>query len=546
MGFSKRRLITILSISLVWVGSLTAQAPGTILPEGEYKRIHQQALREILAGRLDEAVDTLQALLEIFPADAESHFMLTIAYARRGQLDQAAASMERALAAELPPGRFIAGPRDLLQPLARHPAYRQLLARQAGTVIHGPMIGDVTDAGARFWVRLADESRVRVVVEPASGSGKTVRSPPRRAAAPTDYTTVMTVSGLIPDTPYRYRIQTRYLFWWKDGPTGLFRTSPPPGTPGEFTLAFGAGAGYVPPHERMWDTIRSFKPALLLMLGDNIYSDDPESPHMQVYCYYRRQSRPEYRQLLAVTPVYAIWDDHDFGTNDCWGGPDIEEPVWKRAVWNVFRENWVNPAYGGGPARPGCWYDFTFGDVHFIMLECRYYRTDPDPSGRRAGQPDPSMLGPVQKAWLMQRLAASQGTFKVLCSSVPWDFRTKGDSKDTWNGYRDEREEIFGFIEDNGIEGVVLMSADRHRSDAWRIERPDGYDFYEFNSSRLTNQHVHPTMDQALFSYNEKQSFGLVTFDTTADDPAVTYRVVTIDGDTVHTLTVKRSQLQAP
>ncbi len=75
--------------------------------------------------------------------------------------------------------------------------------------------------------------------------------------------------------------------------------------------------------------------------------------------------------------------------------------------------------------------------------------------------------------------------------------------------------------------------------------RPGGYDFYEFNSSRLTNQHQHQTMDQALFSYNEKQSFGRVTFDTAADDPTATYRVVTIDGETVHTLTVKRSRLQA-
>ena len=538
MIFTKRSLIGMLALALVWGGELCAQPAQAALPEGQYKRIHQQALREILAGNLDEAVRSLQDTLTDYPDDAESHFMLTIAYTRQGRLDQAAASMERALAAGLPPGRFIAGPRDLLQPLSRHQAYRQLLARHAGTVIHGPMIGDVTDTSARFWVRAADELRVRVVVEPASGSGKVVRSAPRRADAQSDYTAIVAASGLTPDTPYRYRIQTRRGLKWLDGPTGRFRTSPPPGTPVKFTLAFGGGAGYVPPHERMWDTIRSFNPALLLLLGDNIYSDDPESPHMQRYCYYRRQSRPEYRQLLAVTPVYAIWDDHDFGTNDSWGGPDIEEPSWKQPVWNVFRRNWVNPAYGGGPAQPGCWYDFTVGDVQFIMLECRYYRTDPD-------RPDPSMLGPVQKAWLKERLAASQGTFKVLCSSVPWDFRTKGDSKDTWNGYREEREEIFGFIEANGIEGVVLMSADRHRSDAWRIERPGGYDFYEFNSSRLTNQHVHPTMEAALFSYNEKQSFGLVTFDTAADDPTVTYRVVTIDGETVHTLTVKRSQLQA-
>src|SRR5690606_18284624 len=99
-----------------------------------------------------------------------------------------------------------------------------------------------------------------------------------------------------------------------------------------------------------------------------------------------------------------------------------------------------------------------------------------------------------------------KAAFTVLCSPVPWDYRTKGDSLDTWNGFQAEREEIFNFLRERKIEGVVLMSADRHRSDAWRLERPGTYDLYEFNSSRLTNQHVHGEMKEALFSYNKKQS----------------------------------------
>lgn len=72
------------------------------------------------------------------------------------------------------------------------------------------------------------------------------------------------------------------------------------------------------------------------------------------------------------------------------------------------------------------------------------------------------------------------------------------------------------------------------------------YPLYEFNSSRLTNQHVHPTMEKqgAIFSYNAKQSFGLVHFDTTADDPSVTYDVISIDEERVHSLTVRRSELE--
>ena len=154
------------------------------------------------------------------------------------------------------------------------------------------------------------------------------------------------------------------------------------------------------------------------------------------------------------------------------------------------------------------------------------------------------MLGPVQLRWLKERLAASTATFKVICSPVPFDFRTKGDSKDTWNGYQEERREIFSWIAMMRIDGVILMSADRHRSDLWKIEQPGTYPLYEFNSSRLTNQHVHKEMKAAEFSYNDTQSFGLVHFDTTADDPTATYEIVSIDGDFVFTHTVRRSQLE--
>ena len=154
------------------------------------------------------------------------------------------------------------------------------------------------------------------------------------------------------------------------------------------------------------------------------------------------------------------------------------------------------------------------------------------------------MLGPVQKNWLLNTIKNSKGTFKVLVSPVPWVFKAKGDSKDTWNGFKDERNEIFQFLSENNIKGVLLMSADRHRSDLWKIERSNDYPLYEFNSSRLTNQHVHKTMDEAIYSYNAKQSFGTVDFDTDAGDPKATYSINSIDGEQIFKFTIKRSQLE--
>ena len=307
----------------------------------------------------------------------------------------------------------------------------------------------------------------------------------------------------------------------------------------KFTIGFGGGSGYVPENERMWDTIGAIEPRALLLLGDNVYIDDPETPEMQRFHYYRRQSQPEWGKLAKAVPIYSIWDDHDFTTNDGWGGPDIEKPSWKRDVWEIYKENWDNPYYGGGKENPGCWFDFRIGDVHFIMIDGRYYRESPKDKS-------PSMLGAVQMKWLKKTLADKPATFKVICSNVPMAPKVKPGSKDTWDGYSDERSAIYQFIADQKLPGVVILSADRHRSDAYKVDTEiEGmYPLFEFSSSRLTNQHVHKLIDHSLFGYNEKQSFGRVDFDLTVEDPTVKYTIINIDGKAIHDLTVKLSQLQ--
>ena len=307
----------------------------------------------------------------------------------------------------------------------------------------------------------------------------------------------------------------------------------------KFTIGFGGGSGYVPENERMWDTIGAIEPRALLLLGDNVYIDDPETPEMQRFHYYRRQSQPEWGKLAKTVPIYSIWDDHDFTTNDGWGGPDIEKPSWKRDVWEIYKENWDNPYYGGGKENPGCWFDFRIGDVHFIMIDGRYYRESPKDES-------PSMLGPVQMKWLKKTLTEKPATFTVICTNVPMAPKVKPGSKDTWDGYPEERTEIYQYIADQKIPGVVILSADRHRSDAYKVDTEINgmYPLFEFSSSRLTNQHVHKLIDHSLFGYNEKQSFGKIDFDLTTEDPTVKYTIINIDGKKIHDLTVKLSQLQ--
>ncbi len=497
------------------------------------KRVGQRLLLMLDEKGPQATIAECRRWLVTRPDDAEVWFALTAAYSRANKLQEAADTMRRALELGLPIERFLAGPREWLGALVDSEPFQQRLARHPVRLVHGPMLGDVTSTSARFWVRVLRPTTVGVSVYLADGNQRIAQAT-ARATSESDYTAVVHVTGLSPATRYTYRLTVG-----KETlpATHTFRTSIAPGQPVRFRAAFGGGAGYNPRNERIWDTIAQQHPDALFLLGDNVYIDLPQMPGpVHRYTYYRRQSRPEFRRLTATTPVYAIWDDHDCAIDDVWMGPYRDRPRWKQPMLALFRQNWVNPAYGA-PEQPGCWFGMSVGDIDFFFLDGRFYRTNP------YGE-HPTMLGPVQRRWLLDGLAASRATFKVIVSPVPWAPGTKPGSRDTWDGFAEEREAIFQHIERHRIAGVLLVSADRHRSDAWRIDRPGSYPLYDVMSSRLTNVHKHECLDGALFCYNDKCSFGMLCFDTTLADPTFRYEIINIDGQSIHSLTLRRSQLE--
>jgi len=424
------------------------------------------------------------------------------------------------------------GPEASLADLLALKPFRAIVAEHKLKLFGGPMVGCLSDSGATVWVRTLGEAEVRVIASPRADLSDPVRSAPVRSTRGADLTAVVKLTALKPFTKYHYDVLV-------DGVGVLgpkypaFRTAPAKGQKVSFKIGFGGGARYVPKHEHMWDTIAAADPLAFLFLGDNIYIDKPRRRDVQRSHYYHRQLRPEYRRMTASTGIYAIWDDHDFGKNDCSGGPKRFDPDWKLPAWKVFRENWNNPYYGGGETQPGCWFDFSLGDVDFFMTDGRYYRAFGDGT----------MLGPVQKKWLLAKLKASKATFKVIASGTLWtQFADKG-GKDSWEGVQAEREEIFSLINEARLDGVILLSADRHRSEIWKIDRPKGYPLYEFESSKLTNMHTHRTREQAVWSYNKGNFFGLLTFDLTTADPSVTFECVNIQGASVHSLKLPLSEL---
>lgn len=495
-----------------------------------YKRQGQRQMLEILEGRLDTAIAICKHTLEIQPNDLESYFNLSIAYAQKNMIDSSLQYIRLALNYGLPFGRFLAGPRDLLEPVYQTEYFKELIRKNDLKILHGPMTGAVTVNSVKIWLRTVDESNVEIQVYDINE--EFVGSFTSKTKASNDYTTEVRINKLQPDTKYNYKILIDGV---ETSETYSLKTYADDYSDNTIKIAFGGGAGYTDKHERIWDTLAVYNLDAFLMMGDNVYVDIPEMPgDFHNYTYYRRQSRPEFKRFLETTNIYAIWDDHDAAIDDIWMGPYVDKPDWKLPMLRHFERQWVNP-FNGTEKAPGCYFNFAIGDVEFFMLDCRFYRTNPYKDER-------TMLGPDQQEWLKQKLLESDSKVKVLVSSVPWSLEAKPGSKDTWAGFAKERSEIFSFLTDKNINGVILLSADRHRTDAWKIERENDYPLYEFQSSRLTNVHTHPLMAEALIAYNEKCSFGLLEYDLKADK--IKFDIISIDNENKGSIEVDLNKLK--
>jgi alkaline phosphatase D len=342
---------------------------------------------------------------------------------------------------------------------------------------HGPLIGAVEPDRARIWVR-TDMSRkvgLRLSGGPALAAAPVVAW--AYPSAVTDYTAVLEVAGLSPSTTYFYGIEIDDGAGGvlREDPRWFFTTPPPRGQPGAFTFGFGSCARQEHPQD-IFASIALARPDLFLSLGDNHYGD---ATQLDSHRWHELHLRETVRGLLlASVPTVAIWDDHDFLGNDS-DGTYVGNGVARRA----FSELWANPGYGED--GQGIYFRHSYGDVDFFMLDGRTFR-DPldgsvpfgDPQGR------PGLLGARQTTWLLEQLRASTATFKVVAVGSQW---TANGNDDSWASFLEARDAIFDAIAEQRIEGVVLLSGDRHRSEFRLLPRPGAYALPELTASPMAN-----------------------------------------------------------
>jgi hypothetical protein len=199
------------------------------------------------------------------------------------------------------------------------------------TLTAGPVVGHTTESSTRVWIctdRDPSEMALRI-------GGRLF------GFAPTDPTqsvgTALAIADkLRPDLEYHYAVLWRGLIVGR----GSVRTMPPPGSYAD--MPFLVGSCSDPTKIGVWpllrDTVKRLKPRFLLLIGDQVYENEPWDRELRrdfrnraeriaslVDVYVRSWARTEVAEVLANLPTYMMWDDHE--VRDGWGSWASDSPT---------------------------------------------------------------------------------------------------------------------------------------------------------------------------------------------------------------------------
>jgi alkaline phosphatase D len=385
--------------------------------------------------------------------------------------------------------------RDALKSAALLPLAVTPFAASAAPAVSGaPLAGHFTHDSVRLWLQATEEAHATVRYWSAARSEADAANAQVMLAKSAGNCAIVDLVGLAASTAYRYRVTLE----GGGSAAGAFRTGPPPeAAPADFRVYIGScayteaytrgGNPYGADHH-IFDTIAGRMatdalPHFMLWLGDNFYLRGPSKhlgipaeystpEHMEIR-YKDVRSQLQLRRLFAATHHYAVWDDHDYGSDDS----DRYFPL-KDASLRLFHAYWPNPPMGSREL-PGTWCRFTHQDAEFFLLDNRFNR-DPEkapPSREKA------MFGPAQMQWLKRGLAESKAAFKVVVSGSQFLSEEKNGVESGWHNYAAERDDFLAWLAAHPVKGLVLLSGDSHNTQLFR----EGA-VHEFSCSPLTSK----------------------------------------------------------
>lgn len=424
--------------------------------------------------------------------------------------------------------------------------------------LHGVASGDPLPESVILWTRITPATDAL----PGSGRGPVVTVGWEMAAdeqfrdvvtrgetqtdADRDHTIHIDPWGLRPEQVYYYRFAVLDgEFAGTVSPTGRTQTAPPPDSdPEVLRLAVASCAnwesgffsGYADMAARAW----AGELDLCVFLGDYIYEYGQgeytgkhgplrlhQPPHeiTSLTDYRTRHGRyktdPELQAAHASMPWVVTWDDHETANNSWRAGAEnhtADEGDWptRRAAGRQAYFEWL-PIRVTAPSPEGHLYrSLRFGSLaELTMLDLRTYRDEDIYSYRAFTDPNRTIMGSEQFAWLQGTLETSATKWNLIGNSVMFSPMNLGHlsgtaanavehllgagingiplNPDQWDGYNADRARLLQILAEQEATALFL-TGDIHTEWANRIM----HDGHEIGVEIVCSSISAPNIDEQL------------------------------------------------
>ncbi|PZH02424.1 alkaline phosphatase [Streptomyces sp. NTH33] len=410
-------------------------------------------------------------------------------------------------------------------------------ATGAPAFLHGVASGDPLPDGILLWTRvtpvseaipgsgLGPDTEVSWTVAADKAFTNVVAEGTATATAASDHTVKADIRGLRPATDYWFRFSAGGT----ESPVARTRTAPAHDA-AVAGLRFGVvscanwEAGHFAAYRHL--AARGDLDAWL-HLGDYIYEYAsgeyatrgkvvrPHAPAHEILTLADYRTRhatyktdPDLQALHHKAPVIAIWDDHEFADN-AWAGGAVNHTEGAEGTWSARQSAAKQAYFEWMPVRPaieGTTYRrLRFGKLADLsLLDLRSFRSQQAATGSGSvDDPDRTLTGRAQLAWLKAGLKASDTTWRLVGNSVMVSPFAVGSlpadllgplakllglpreglavNTDQWDGYTDDRRELLAHLRSHAIRNTVFLTGDIHM--AWANDVPVDAGTYPLSAS---------------------------------------------------------------
>jgi alkaline phosphatase D len=305
-------------------------------------------------------------------------------------------------------------------------------------------------------------------------------------------------------------------------------------------LAFGS-CGHEDEKQPILSLAADANPDAFIYLGDNIYGDTDNMDTLRAK-YQMLADKPEFIKLKEGTPLYATWDDHDYGRNDA--GRHYPFKVESKSLFLNFFGDQGDPTIRD---REGIYHtvyiDKAGKRIQIIFPDLRTFRDDLLPyNGTHDGDPrfpyemdyspytttDSSMIGEQQWRWIEEQLL-QPADLRIIASSSQFSITHNG--YEAWANFPHEQQRMIDLIKKTKANGVIFISGDVHYAEVSKLTQAGCYPLYDVTSSGITSKWDFATPnDNRIDGPVMQNHFGLLTVNLSKDNPDVLVQIIDVQG----------------